>query len=93
MPLYNWYIVVTEENQHVVSEWRFGNLYPNYKLDIGQITGIYKDGSKQHNPRNSTEGFGIEISFDQFKKYVLNESIEETDYSYLIPILKKHNIK
>lgn len=40
---------------------------------------------------------GIEITFEQFVNYVLNkpEFIEKTpeDYSYLIPLLKKLNIK
>ena len=74
----NWHVVVTEENQGVLSKWR------NCTLDVGKITGIYGTSkTKEHNPSTSRNGFGNEITFEQFQKYVLkietgNDKIAKT---------------
>ena len=73
LPKY-WHVVVTEENKEILSKWRFTN--SKYSLSVGQITGIHEFGTKEHNPICSREGFGIEITFEQFKKYVLKESVD-----------------
>ncbi len=79
----NWYVVVTEENKDILSKWRFTN-YPSSRLEIGQITGIYGSGkSKEHNPRNSTKGFDNEITFEQFRTYVLKESTHSFIYKVI----------
>lgn len=90
----NWYVIVTKENQDKVSEWRFEN--KTYRVDIGKLCG-YSTGTqgmegKGHNPANEPKGdsydFGKEITFEQFKKYVLKEESSNDDYSYLIKLLK-----
>jgi len=72
----SWYITVTEENKAALTKWR------GYNLTVGYITGMYDWGrriAKEHNARYDGKGWGIEITFDQFKKYVLEESnLQET---------------
>jgi hypothetical protein len=97
----NWHIIVTEENAEDVLKWRFDKDNEelnklNYYLD--KIVGVYKEGNiieKGHNPKDciktDTYDFGIEITYTQFKKYVLNKQKE--DYSYLIKLFKQLNIK
>jgi hypothetical protein len=66
------YVVVTEENKHILSKWRFNN--SENKLDIGKITGLNlwdnKRLEKGHNSANIIQGnnytFGNEITFEQF---------------------------
>lgn len=70
-----WHVLVTEENVDVLSKWRFERDYPKFKLKVGHITGFSSwKNSKQHNPANGVISFGSEITFDQFKKYVLKET-------------------
>lgn len=79
-----WHVVVTEENVDVLSKWRFGDEYPKHKLNIGYIVGFSSwQNSRQHNPSDSRGSFGSEITFDQFKKYVLKET---TQSCQIIPI-------
>lgn len=75
-----WYVIVTEDNKDVLSRWRFTN--QSHKLKVGQITGCVGTVSREHNDFNpiTKEGvcdgyydFGEEITFEQFKKYVLME--------------------
>lgn len=71
----NWWIAVTEENKDVLSKWRSST------LSVGQLCGMCKWNTgeilKGHNPINKTNSysysFGNEITFEQFKKYVLKE--------------------
>lgn len=80
-----WYVIVTEENKDVLRKWR-GCTY----LSVGHICGMCKSYngrlSKEHNPKNLIKkdgdyDFGEEITFEQFKKYVLKEEnmVEEKD--------------
>jgi len=62
----SYYVVVTKENQTTRSQWRFGNS-SNLLREIDKSTGMYNGISKEHNPKNSTKGFGEEITFEQFK--------------------------
>lgn len=75
-----WYVVVTEENREVLQKWRWPN--DNYHLEPGKIVGIPESGDngkfelnhRGHNPKGSTTEFGdFEITYEQFKKYVLKE--------------------
>lgn len=71
----NWWIAVTEENKDVLSKWRSST------LSVGKLCGMCKWNTgeiiKGHNPINrvssSSYSFGNEITFEQFKKYVLKE--------------------
>lgn len=75
----NWWVRVTEENKEVLNKWRGIEC-----LQIGQLTGMCKQASgnitKEHNPVASTKSlgkygfdFGEEITYEQFKQYVLME--------------------
>jgi hypothetical protein len=72
----NWHVVVTAENQKVLSDWRFEGR--GHKLRIGNIAGCSRSNPKVrgHNDGDGIIGdnynFGTEITFDQFKQYVLN---------------------
>jgi len=69
----SWHIVVTSNNKEILSKWR------KVELECNQITGMHSWGhrtTKEHNPVTSKDGFGIEITFDQFKKYVLEQPEE-----------------
>lgn len=80
-----WHVLVTKENQEVLSKWRFEG-HPN-ELSIDYIVGMTKDWRynwkynkkyvKSHNPSYNKENFGEEITFEQFKKYVLKSTVEE----------------
>lgn len=102
----NWHILVTEENAEDVLKWRFEDRYniedkihfENYLVGITlNYNGTVYE--KSHNPKDDvkdSEGhydFGIEITYEQFKRYVLNKEINKEDYSYLIEFFKKLNIK
>ena len=72
-----WYIIVTEENKVDVSIWRFEKNYLNYMLKTGDITGMHKLGTKEHDYQSDSneckKNYGTEITYEQFKKYVLNK--------------------
>lgn len=63
-----WYVQVNKDNQKILSEWRGVNL----KLDY--VTGIHENGHKEHDCRTDaikSIEWGVEITFEQFEKYVL----------------------
>lgn len=71
-----WYITVTKENQKVLSNWRFSD--NKTKLCINSVTGIYggySTPSKEHD-RRWDSNWKNEITFTQFRKWVLNEIVE-----------------
>lgn len=96
-----WHCIVTAENQEALSQWRYGSA-SSRALPIGYLTGITKafNGTgyeKGHNQRihiggpNEVYDFGIEITYEQFKKYVLKtdnnkqltcNDLKEGDYVY-----------
>lgn len=88
-----WHIKVTEENQNIVSEWRFTDT--SKKLNIGYVTGMYNwngEGRrifKEHNSYKDDNNWGDEITFEQFKKYVLKQ--EET-YKYTPEYCKNNKV-
>ena len=72
-----WYIVVTEENQKEVSNWRYFDMCSLGALDlpIHWIAGMFDRIGKAHNMEPSPKGkWGIEITYDQFKTHVLKET-------------------
>lgn len=102
----NWHIIVNEENAEDVLTWRFERAYNEedkitFENHLVGMTLSYKgtEYEKGHNPKDAVkdpEGhydFGIEITYEQFKKHVLGINVNKENYSYLIPILKIHNIK
>ena len=94
-----WFITLTNENYDIVNNW-FESL-TNSKSSAYRtgICGYYKNsqdkiyaGTTGGKSKESYFDFGDEISFEQFKQYVLKEEpiIEPLkDYTYLIKILEK----
>ena len=72
-----WYIQLTEENYSSVVKWhkKIDNAGRSY--DIGSFYGVYESGKGDAwaNKENAVK-YQI-ITFDQFQKYVLKESIEQ----------------
>ncbi len=89
---YDWCIKVTEENQHVLSNWRFndGTLI---SFNTNCYVGTSKYGGKGHtNNKDNVWPKHVEISFEHFQKWILNiESISKPkeDLSYLINLLEQ----
>lgn len=89
MELKNFYVVVTEENNEVLSKWRFG--HDRLKLSNNEIVGIVlykfetnnhkyvKGHNARHQIKDETYDFGEEITFEQFKKYILKEETESSN--------------
>lgn len=90
----NWHIICTIENQKILTNWRTNM---DYLLPIDYLVGMAKYPDriiKGHNPKNSITSkignsfdFGKEITFEQFKKYVLKE-VEIIDILPQFKILK-----
>jgi len=86
LPQY-WHVIVTVVNHDMLLKW-FNGLH----LPIGNICGMCKSinsdntitYTKEHNPRTSIKSpnydFGIEITTEQFKKYVMNENKKISGY-------------
>lgn len=98
----NWHILVTEENIEDCFKWRFKKRWEDNLKEINyskafinnKIIGF--DGKeKGHNDKHILKGdrydFGIEITYEQFKRYVLNKEVNtiKQNYDYLIPILNE----
>jgi hypothetical protein len=76
----NWWVKVTEENKDILSTWLYGEIG---KVDTNRLVGMVKwrHGviEKGMNPLDLPRAydgdynFGNEITFEQFKKYVLKE--------------------
>lgn len=67
-----WHVIITKENLELVSKWKAVNL-ENY---IGGVAGVCSEfpGSRSHNHTMSSDwGYSTEITFEQFKQYVLKE--------------------
>jgi len=101
-----WYIIVTKENLRDCFKWRFSETtfeeHPDWLIPDKHLVGItkctYSTGTlldKGHNDKkdiiSDSYNFGIEITYDQFKRYVLNQ--QKQDYSYLIKLFEQWNIK
>ena len=102
----NWHIIVTDENAEDVLTWRFQDSYNHsdkitFKNHLVGITinyngTLYEKGHNSKDDITDPDGyydFGIEITYEQFKKYVLNQDINKEDYTYLIKLFKKLKIK
>lgn len=81
----NWHIVITAENQEIVSKRYYDN---GFLVPISNICGNTKCNNrgitKGHNFKNMVKSgnmlrydFGTEITFDQFKKHVLIKNIKK----------------
>jgi len=89
-----WYVVVNKDNLTSLSKWRFDE--HDLKLSVGQVVGWCRTswsgfiGSKEHSNKNIDADFGQEITFEQFKQYVLKQEPlkEETMKKYTINEIK-----
>lgn len=80
-----WYVFVTEENQEVLFNWRFKDPSPGCKLSTDHIIGTDHivgksiNSERGHNPKELTKNFGNEISYEDFKKYILKENVNQKE--------------
>jgi len=78
-----WHVLVTDESKPALSEWLFDSKLNMYTLKPNvHIVGVCKkNGTKSFNIKEDLIGlnfnFGEEITFEQFKKYVLKQNIME----------------
>lgn len=91
-PVDNWHILITEENCEILRKWRNDNF--GFDVSISKMTYVTHNGKMGDNIEYSFKKGRKEITFDQFKKYVLKqeESIvsEVTeDLSYMIDLFKQ----
>jgi len=80
----NWYIEITEENTDSVHKW-YNKHWPKSLLEEGNLAGVYKNrngkfqvgmlDSIKSDKKADTYDFGNEISFNDFKKYILKEDV------------------
>ena len=83
-----WYVFVTEENQEVLFNWRFKDPSSNCKLTTDHIVGKSTLSERGHNCRNLTKNFGNEISYEDFKKYILKENVNQKEMNTEKQIIK-----
>lgn len=82
------------EQSKIVAEWYNSKHGPRFDHTVeGEYFHPNKDVPQMFGERFKPHKYPI-ITFEQFQKHILNESIEETseDCSYLIPLLKKLRI-
>jgi hypothetical protein len=91
----NWHIIVTPENRGVVSKWRMEHIKNSHTIiDLGLAVGCCSgSNTRDHNPSTNLVGqnydFGIEITFDQFKQYVLKDVKKIVGYNLIKPQYQK----
>jgi len=90
-----WYVVVNKDNLTSLSKWRFGKY--DLKLSVGQVVGWCRTswsgfiGSKEHSNNNIDADFGQEITFEQFKQYVLKQD-DMKEYKFTPEYCKTHKV-
>lgn len=82
----DWHVVVTDENRETLMKWRFEKSFVR-QLNCGDIVGI-SGGFKEWNRKESSK-WGQEISYEDFKKYVLSNN---NNSIYKVMEFKKKNI-
>lgn len=70
----NWHIVITNENTDIIQQWWDDKNYPERAFSINARYGIH---NKEYYSANDNFKTTIEITLEQFKKYVLKEEIIE----------------
>lgn len=88
-PHNNWYLEFTEEQRHVIDNWRINIIkYFNKPCPYNVIN--YQGAAETAGGRGAGRRL-VEITFHQFQKYVLGieDTIQIQEYDYLIPILNK----
>ena len=91
-PENNWYIEITDQNIELINNWKIQQKW-NKDIYKNNYKYVYYDGVGR---RGRKLAGGWEITTSQFKQYVLNineESVLIEDYTYMIELLNKLNIK
>lgn len=73
----NWHIVITKENIDIVKQWWDSKDYGNRVWSIGACYGIDNKDCISKTEKRQLPFNNKEITFDQFKKYVLKEEVKE----------------
>lgn len=70
-----WYVTVTIRNREVLSKWRFDTYdeAPSW-FTVGAVVGYCKDSDSKEWDEKVNDNWENEITFQQFKKYVLKEN-------------------
>jgi len=63
----NWRLKITKENSEIINNWR---------NNVKEISNTCPAAFIGENGLGTSDGWGIEITFDQFKQYILKEAIE-----------------
>jgi len=71
----NWHIVITKENVDIVKKWWDSKNYGDRVWSIGACYGIDSKDCISKTEKRQIPFNNKEITFDQFKKYVLKENI------------------
>lgn len=92
-----WYVKINDENYYVINKW-FLKTHPNVRLYKNGYCrfylnqhGVFNLGMVEHNLKADHYDFGIELSFNDFVKYVLNEELylpKPLNIDRLLTILK-----
>lgn len=69
-----WHVLVDRDTIFDAQLWRWDGNRANYQLEIGQLVGVPEYGDKGHNPGRSPGIFGKQLSYSEFKKYVMTEA-------------------
>ena len=69
-----WHMLVDRDTIFDAQLWRWDGNRANYQLEIGQLIGVPEYGGKGHNPGRSPGIFGKQLSYSEFKKYVMTEA-------------------
>lgn len=84
-----WYIKVTDENKSVINNWKINQKYNNNLYDYNYIY-VQHDGAGQ---AGGWKEPGWEITFDQFKQYVMKEDDEFKSGDYITCLSNFDNCK
>lgn len=81
----NWHIVITKKNVDIVKKWWDSKNYGNRVWDIGACYGIDNKECCSKSEKRNLSFNNKEITFDQFKKYVLKETVSGEPGMIFIP--------
>lgn len=67
-----WYVVVTDKNIDILIEWLYEVKYVSTAIEFGNIIGYCEDSTEKEWDDGVNEYWKNEITFEQFKQYILN---------------------
>ncbi len=95
-PYGNWYIIIDDENREIINNWKIQQEYNDDLFEYPQYLAVrWKGDGIDHIPGNN-----VEISLNQFIKYVLRDESQleldlyfEGKYNYVCKILDRYGVK